>query len=337
MKLGNLILVVCTITILLFSLQIHTPLAGASVTNSDFLKHIQEQEKIHGMIEFFSYPRLTNINGWARDTHFMQYFNRNTKHVIYLYLNDNLFAEKVEFRQYGSSIDTIPDSVANGALKKLGYNPVPSVSMSPSPTVSTSPSPTVSPSPSPRVSPSPSPTVSTSLSLGSDLEAIETLRIPPNGTVTFNKSGVGKVIPEIRFYRPTFGNVTVAIPEIETSLGYKMIEITVPEPMKASPAIIFFQVEKEWLYSRHFDKEEVELYRGASDWVGLKARWITTKGAYEQYSAATPGFSIFKITAKKEKLDWGFYAPSVVIGIAIYIIFEIRQRQKKGSKDNKKK
>ena len=115
-----------------------------------------------------------------------------------------------------------------------------------------------------------------------------------------------------------------------------MIDIEVPEPMKGSGAAITFQVEKKWLDSGHFDKEDVELYHGGRNdfGEGLRARWMTTttKGDYEQYYADTPTCSIFKIDAKKEEPNWAVVL--AIVAIAVYIIFEIEQRLKKNGKNN---
>jgi PKD repeat protein len=100
-------------------IQVQSSLAETDVTPEQFMGQIE------GKIDVYSYPRIAQINGWARDTYFVQYYNKNTKHVIYLYLNDDLSVRDVEFRQYASPVDTIPDSVANDAVGKLRYNSAP--------------------------------------------------------------------------------------------------------------------------------------------------------------------------------------------------------------------
>jgi PGF-pre-PGF domain-containing protein len=116
MKINTKVIAICTLIILFgIVIQVQSSLAETDVTPEQFMGHIE------GKIDVYSYPRIAQINGWARDTYFMQYYNKNTKHVIYLYLNDDLSVRDVEFRQYASPIGTIPDSVANDAVGKLRY------------------------------------------------------------------------------------------------------------------------------------------------------------------------------------------------------------------------
>lgn len=110
------VIAICTLIILFgIVIQVQSSLAETDVTPEQFMGQIE------GKIDLYSYPRLAQINGWARDTYFVQYYNKSTGHVIYLYLNDDLSVRDVEFRQYGSPVDTIPDSVANDAVGKLRY------------------------------------------------------------------------------------------------------------------------------------------------------------------------------------------------------------------------
>jgi hypothetical protein len=102
------------IILLGFILQVQPTLADDMTTD-------QFKAQIKGKIDFWSYPRLAQTNDWARDTYFMQYYNKNTKHVIYLHLNSDFTVRKVEFRQYASFIESIRESVANDALEKLRY------------------------------------------------------------------------------------------------------------------------------------------------------------------------------------------------------------------------
>ena len=116
MKINTKVIAICTLIILFgIVIQVQSSLAETDVTPEQFMGHIE------GKIDVYSYPRIAQINGWARDTNFMQYYNKNTKHVIILHLNDDLFVSDVEFRQYASPVDTIPDSVANDAVGKLRY------------------------------------------------------------------------------------------------------------------------------------------------------------------------------------------------------------------------
>lgn len=116
MKINTKVIAICTL-IILFGIVVHvqSSLAETDVTPEQFMGQIE------GKIDADSYPRIAQINGWARNTDSMQYFNKNTKHVIILHLNDDLFVSDVEFRRYGSPVDTIPDSVANDAVGKLRY------------------------------------------------------------------------------------------------------------------------------------------------------------------------------------------------------------------------
>lgn len=110
------VIAICTLIILFgIVIQVQSSLAETDVTPEQFMGQIE------GKVDVYSYPRLAQINGWARNTDSMQYFNKNTKHVIILHLNDDLFVSDVEFRRYASPVDTIPDSVANDAVGKLRY------------------------------------------------------------------------------------------------------------------------------------------------------------------------------------------------------------------------
>ena len=116
MKINTKVIAICALIILFcIIIQVQSSLAGTDVTPEQFMGQIE------GKIDSYSYPPPGQINGWARDTYSMQYFNKSTGHVIYLYLNDDLSVSDVEFRQYGSPVDTIPDSVANDAVGKLRY------------------------------------------------------------------------------------------------------------------------------------------------------------------------------------------------------------------------
>ena len=120
MKITTKVIAIFTLIILFgIVIQVQSSLAETDVTPEQFMGQIE------GKIDVYSYPRIAQINGWARDTNFMQYYNKNTKHVIYLHLNDDLSVRDVEFRQYASPVDTIPDSVANDAVGKLRYKPTP--------------------------------------------------------------------------------------------------------------------------------------------------------------------------------------------------------------------
>jgi PGF-pre-PGF domain-containing protein len=98
--------------------QVQPASADTSMTTEEF------KAQIRAKVDFYSYPRLSQVNGWARDTYFMQYYNKNTKHVIYLYLNEDFSVREVEFRQYASSAEKVPLAVANDALAKLRYTSV---------------------------------------------------------------------------------------------------------------------------------------------------------------------------------------------------------------------
>jgi PGF-pre-PGF domain-containing protein len=116
MKINTKVIAIFTLIILFgIVLQVQSSLAETDVTPEQFMGQIE------GKIDVYSYPLIVQINEWARDTYFVQYFNKNTKHVIILHLNDDLSVSDVEFRQYGSPVGTIPDSVANDAVGKLRY------------------------------------------------------------------------------------------------------------------------------------------------------------------------------------------------------------------------
>ncbi len=110
------VIAICTLIILLgIVMQVQSSFAETYVTPEHFMGQIK------GKIDADSYPRLLKIKEWTRYTDSMQYFNKNTEHVIILHLNDDLFVSDVEFKQYGSQVGTIPDSVANDAVGKLRY------------------------------------------------------------------------------------------------------------------------------------------------------------------------------------------------------------------------
>jgi hypothetical protein len=117
MRVSEMALICMVIILLGFILQVQPTLADDMTTD-------QFKAQIKGKIDFGSYPRLAQTNDWARDTYFMQYYNENTKHVIYLHLNSDFTVKKVEFRQYASFIESISESVANDALGKLRYTAI---------------------------------------------------------------------------------------------------------------------------------------------------------------------------------------------------------------------
>jgi hypothetical protein len=106
MKVSKIAAICILVIVFSFSVGVSLLSAAPDMTTDEF------KAQIKGKIDFYSYPRLSKINGWARDTNFLQYFDANTKYVIYLYLNGDFSMSDVEFRQYGSSKEKILDSVA---------------------------------------------------------------------------------------------------------------------------------------------------------------------------------------------------------------------------------
>jgi hypothetical protein len=77
MRVSEMALICMVIILLGFILQVQPTLADDMTTD-------QFKAQIKGKIDFGSYPRLAQTNDWVRDTNFMQYYNKNTKHVIYV-------------------------------------------------------------------------------------------------------------------------------------------------------------------------------------------------------------------------------------------------------------
>ncbi|MEA3478141.1 MAG: PKD domain-containing protein [Bacteroidota bacterium] len=120
MEKGGRLLV--TAIFFLFFMQVQPSLAETYITPEQFM------DQIEGKIDFYSYPRIGVINGWARDTNKIQYYDKDGKWVISLTLTDDHFAKDVEFRRYsGDQVGTIPDSFATVASKKVIYFPPPTV------------------------------------------------------------------------------------------------------------------------------------------------------------------------------------------------------------------
>jgi PKD repeat protein len=101
------------ILIVLVALQVHPALA--ETTPEQFMAQIE------GKIDFDSYPRIGQSAGWARDTYYMQYYDKDAKCLIKLVLTDDYVAKDVTFQQYGNEVGTISDSLANNALEQLRY------------------------------------------------------------------------------------------------------------------------------------------------------------------------------------------------------------------------
>jgi PGF-pre-PGF domain-containing protein len=70
-------------------------------------------------------------------------------------------------------------------------------------------------------------------------------------------------------------------------------------------ARIEFRVNTTWLFANSFEKEDVilEQYENATGWQRLVTRVISENVTEVLYSAVTPGFSIFAITAEKSAIQ----------------------------------
>jgi PGF-pre-PGF domain-containing protein len=79
---------------------------------------------------------------------------------------------------------------------------------------------------------------------------------------------------------------------------YSYVEITTDiSDSDISNATITFEVEKSWL--QNADRNSVTLQRYHSSWQSLSTKFINESGSSYTYSAVSPGFSLFAITAKK--------------------------------------
>jgi len=127
-------------------------------------------------------------------------------------------------------------------------------------------------------------------------------------------------------------NVSVQVSDLNTSV-YNYLEISVNlNESSLKNSSISFEIDKSWINSTKSDKNKVKLKRFHENWQDLKTEKVAEDSSKVYYTAESPGFSLFAITAgqsvavlpvKKSKLliIIGLIALIAVLIVIIYYTF----------------
>jgi PGF-pre-PGF domain-containing protein len=135
------------------------------------------------------------------------------------------------------------------------------------------------------------------------MPADEKVTIEPTTSV-INLTGVEKfsVTSSIQAASVEFkiASIENSTQKIDDAYKYFSISASNLEDSYITDAEIAFKVEKSWIEDGNYDEDTVKLNRyHDGKWSALKTNLTASSSAYYEYSATTPGFSTFAITAEK--------------------------------------